>query len=75
MAIDVLKLVLQNFYQVKIAYKTVVKLMKELHIVCKVRKRDIVISLKYQTKSRPIYLKETLKKMNLISHRYRCIGN
>lgn len=40
-----IKLALQNFYQVKIAYKTVVKLMKELHIVCKVRKKEISLHL------------------------------
>ena len=45
-----IKLALQNFYQVKIAYKTVIKLMKDLYIVCRVRKRDIATSLKYQTK-------------------------
>lgn len=34
-----IKLALQNFYSVNIAYKTVRKLMKELHIICKVRKK------------------------------------
>lgn len=34
-----IKLVLQNFYNIKISYKTIVKLMKELHIECKVRKK------------------------------------
>ena len=36
--------------------------MKELHIVCKVRKRDIAKSVKYLIKSHLIYSKETLKK-------------
>ena len=40
-----IKLALQNFYEVKIAYKTVVKLMKELHIVRKVRKKEISLYL------------------------------
>jgi transposase InsO family protein len=34
-----IKMALKNFYKVKLAYKTVRKLMKELHIICKVRKR------------------------------------
>ena len=64
-----IKLALQNFYEVKIAYKTVVKLMKELHIVCKVRKKRYrYISLKYLIKSPLIYSKETLRKTSLISH-------
>lgn len=61
-----IKLVLQNFYNIKISYKTIVKLMKELHIECKVRKRNIVIFHKFQTKLRLIYLKESFAKKNPI---------
>ncbi len=34
-----LKLALENFYGVKIAHKTIRKLMKELHLTCKVRRK------------------------------------
>lgn len=34
-----MKLALENFYGIKIAYKTIRKLMKELHLICKVRRK------------------------------------
>jgi hypothetical protein len=40
-----LKLALKNFYDVTLAYKTVRKLMKELHLVCKAKEAvDLYIS-------------------------------
>jgi site-specific DNA-adenine methylase len=57
-----IKLALQNIYQIKIAYKTVVKLMKELHIVCKVRKRRYRYISQISNKITPNLLKRDFKK-------------
>ena len=57
-----IKLALQNFYEVKIAYKTVVKLMKELHIVCKVRKKRSRYISQISNKITPNLLKRDFKK-------------
>ncbi|WP_231857069.1 hypothetical protein [Paracholeplasma brassicae] len=62
MAIDVLNLHLKNFYEVKIAYKTVVKLMKELHIVCKVRNKRYRYISQISNKITPNLLKRDFKK-------------
>src|SRR5690606_11817835 len=62
MAIDVLNSHLKNFYEVKIAYKTVVNLMKELHIVCKVRKKRYRYISQISNKITPNLLKRDFKK-------------
>ncbi len=57
-----IKLALQNFYQIKIAYKTVVRLMKGLHIVCKVRKKRYRYISQISNKITPNLLKRDFKK-------------
>ena len=57
-----IKLALQNFYQIKIAYKTVVKLMKELQIVCKVRKKRYRYISQISNKITPNLLQRDFKK-------------
>ncbi|MDD2492956.1 MAG: IS3 family transposase [Bacilli bacterium] len=57
-----IKLALQNFYQIKISYKTVVKLMKDLHIICKVRKKRYRYIYQISNKITPNLLKREFKK-------------
>lgn len=57
-----IKLALQNFYDVKLAYKTVRKLMKELHLVCKVRKKKYQYISQISNKITPNLLNRDFRK-------------
>ena len=56
------KLALKNFYNVTLAYKTVRKLMKELHLVCNVRKKRYRYISQISNKITPNLLNRNFKK-------------
>ena len=57
-----IKLTLQNFYDIKLAYKTVRKRMKELHLVCKVRKKKYRYISQISNKITPNLLNRNFRK-------------
>jgi putative transposase len=57
-----IKLALQNFYDVTLALKTVRKLMKELHLVCKVRKKRYRYIAQISNKITPNLLNRNFRK-------------
>ncbi len=57
-----IKLALQNFYDVTLALKTVRKLMKELHLVCKVRKKRYRYISQISNKITPNLLNRDFRK-------------
>jgi len=58
-----INLALKNFYGVKIAYKTIRKLMKELYLVCKVRKKKYRYISQISNKITPNILNRDFKKV------------
>lgn len=56
------KLALKNFYNVILAFKTVRKLMKELHLVCKVRKKRYRYITQISNKITPNLLNRDFRK-------------
>lgn len=57
-----IKLALENFHGIKIAFKTVRKLMEALHLVCKVRKKKYRYISQISNKITPNLLKRKFKK-------------
>lgn len=57
-----IKLSLQNFHNIKLAYKTVRKLMQELHLVCKVRKKRYRYITQISNKITPNLLNRDFRK-------------
>ena len=57
-----LKLALKNFYNIILAYKTVRKLMKELQLICKVRKKKYRYISRISNKITPNLLNRVFRK-------------
>lgn len=57
-----IKLALKNFYGIKVAYKTVRKLMIELHLTCKVRKKRYRYISQISNKITPNLLNRNFRK-------------